>query len=89
MAEHVLALNAVSNKNLIKIAMADWYEQKEKNFEEWKKKYPAPVLNDIVHDNLKQHLNWCQLTEITSTPTILVDGYKLPYPYVLNDLKYF
>ncbi|TDQ11763.1 peptidase C39-like protein [Pedobacter metabolipauper] len=31
---------------------------------------------------------WCNLTEIAFTPTILINGYKLPDPYRLEDIKY-
>jgi hypothetical protein len=31
---------------------------------------------------------WCDMAEIAFTPTILVNGYKLPEPYRLDDPKY-
>jgi hypothetical protein len=31
---------------------------------------------------------WCKMAEVTATPTMLLNGYRLPNLYQLSDLKY-
>ena len=40
-------------------------------------------------DELNQHNIWIKESQLHATPTILVNGYKLPEVYQLEDLKYF
>jgi len=37
---------------------------------------------------VQQHCDWCQQANISATPTVFVDGYKLPELYRLEDLKW-
>jgi len=88
-AQHLLMLDAITDKKLVREAMNEWYIKKQKKFDSWKEKYPASINNESTILKLQKNLDWLKLTEITATPTVLVNGYKLPYPYVLSDLKYF
>jgi uncharacterized membrane protein/thiol-disulfide isomerase/thioredoxin len=87
-ANQLLALDMAGDKAKVKAAMIDWYTQRQKNFPEWSKTHPA-IPNITITDKLEKQLDWLKLTEIKATPTILINGYKLPYPYQLTDLKYF
>ena len=40
-------------------------------------------------DELNQYNIWIKEAQLHATPTILVNGYKLPEIYQLEDLKYF
>jgi hypothetical protein len=71
----------------VKQALNDWYEQKQKNYEAWAKLYPI-ALNGIEYQKMEQQKAWCQLAEVTATPTLLLNGYRLPQLYQLTDLKY-
>lgn len=88
-ARHLLRLHHTNGEQaVVKEALRTWYDRKRKNFADWKMEYP--VLEDVdIKDKLQSHLDWCELAEVKSTPTIIVNGYKLPYPYVVGDLKYF
>lgn len=87
-ARQLLALDESQDKSVVHKAMKDWYEERQKDFPTWSSTYPA-TNNNITTQKLEKQRDWLNLTEITSTPTILIDGYKLPYPYDLKDLKYF
>jgi len=84
---HLMALNELPDKKIIKNALHDWYAQKYKDYDEWAKNYPVEV-NDDNNYKLKEQRAWCRLTGITATPTILVSGYLLPETYQLHELKY-
>jgi uncharacterized membrane protein len=86
-SRHLMALNEQTDKSKVLQALYDWYEQKQKNYEAWAKAYPV-ALNGIEFKKLEEQKAWCQIAEVTSTPTMLLNGYRLPNLYQLPDLKY-
>ena len=86
-AAHLMALKSAKNGPSIKGALDDWYEQKQKNYENWARRYPAIYNNDNI-EQLKTHREWCKLANITGTPTIFINGRRLPSPYQPEDIKY-
>lgn len=82
---HLMALNRLANKTVIKRALHDWYDQK--NYETWAKAYPLE-LNSPDFSQLDRQKDWCRIAGIKATPTILVNGYVLPTPYQIKDIKY-
>ncbi|WP_419803532.1 vitamin K epoxide reductase family protein [Mucilaginibacter sp.] len=84
---HLMALNDKQEKGMVKKALHDWYEQKQKNYEDWAKIYPIQ-LDEKEYGKLDRQLAWCSLAEIKATPTFLVNGYRLPETYQLKDIKY-
>jgi len=85
--EHMIALGMLQDKNLAKLTLKDWYEQQHAIYEFWSEKYPVHI-DDTVKDACIKQANWAVAAGIIFTPTILVNGYKLPEPYQLEDLKY-
>lgn len=86
-SRHLSALSNLENKELVGRSLNDWYNSKSKNYENWAVKYPVDLNDGLAQVTEKQNA-WCELAEITFTPTILVNGYKLPEPYKLEDVKY-
>ncbi|WP_293299339.1 vitamin K epoxide reductase family protein [Pedobacter sp. UBA4863] len=86
-ARHITALNLTNNVALVEKALNQWYAQREKKYDEWAKHYPVNIGEEVSKTTKKQK-QWCQMTEITFTPTILVNGYKIPEPYRLEDIPY-
>jgi uncharacterized membrane protein/predicted double-glycine peptidase len=84
---HLMALNEQQDKSLVKKALHDWYEQKQKNYKEWAKTYPV-ILDESKYDKIEKQRNWCNVAEIKTTPTLLINGYRLPEAYRLHDIKY-
>jgi len=85
-ARHLSALTLSEDKELAAEALAHWYTKKE-NFENWSVKYPMANI-DNNHNMTKMQKEWCEMADITFTPTILINGYKLPNLYSPEDLRY-
>ncbi|MNR36653.1 hypothetical protein D3C85_1546020 [compost metagenome] len=85
-AKHILALS-VANQDVAERALNDWYRSNNKSYENWAAHYPVN-LDSSLNEAIQKQKDWCDLTDITVTPTILVNGYKLISPYQLDDLQY-
>lgn len=73
---HALAL-AKQGTLAIK-ALIDWYSQKNKDYNTWAKRYPTEThLSDFVAI-CQGHRQWCRDADIIVTPTIYINGYKIP-----------
>lgn len=66
--------------NTIKKALHDWYEQKQKSYEAWAKVYPVQ-LDEKEYVKLDKQSTWCEMAEIKTTPTFLLNGYRLLESY--------
>jgi protein-disulfide isomerase len=86
-SRHISTLSLLNDAQLVAEALNDWYKQNTKKYEDWAIKYPI-IHNDTTNEITKKQKAWCDLTEITFTPTIFINGYKLPNPYRLEDMKY-
>lgn len=86
-ARHLTALSLLGDQRKVEQALNDWYESNNKDYDTWAKNYPMQV-NGEMEMVMQRQKEWCKLTEVTFTPTILVNGYKLPDPYLLDDVKY-
>lgn len=84
---HVAALSLTNDAALVEKALKQWYAQPKKNYEEWAKSFQVNI-DESVHETTTKQKQWCDMAEITVTPTILVNGYRLPEPYQLEDLPY-
>lgn len=92
-AKHILALcrKYPEKKSVI---LDDWYLAKKKDsatadkYEAYSKKYQ---LNGEIKEEageIEKMKVWCDKAEITFTPTIYVNGYRLPEKYRIEELKY-
>jgi len=87
-AKHLMSLNAAVDKGLVQQALHDWYNQEQKSYEAWSKKYP--INNEFNNsDSINKQKEWCDMINVEFTPTILLNGYKLPSLYQLDEVKYF
>lgn len=87
MARHITALSLLKDQQVTEKALNAWYDQTNKKFENWAEQYPVAVADEVANVTEK-HRAWCKMAEISFTPTILINGYKLPEPYRLEDLRY-
>jgi len=86
-SRHLMALNELPDKSIVKKALNDWYEQKLKDYKTWAKVYPVHI-DENNYYKLDRQKDWCKMTEISVTPTMLVNGYRLPEYYLPSDLRY-
>lgn len=85
--KHFLALAEQDNGKYIE-AMDYWYLTKERNYETLKQKFPLP--EDIIEkqvDKIISMREWCINAEIEGTPTVYINGKRLPSTFNLEDLK--
>lgn len=87
LASHLIALCQHENNMLLEEAMSSWYSSTNKNYDLWAKKYPVEMHQDF-RTALKHQNEWCDFAEITLTPTIFINGYRLPDPYRLEDITH-
>jgi len=86
-SRHVSALSLSNDPILLERALNDWYSQNKKKYEDWAKKYPVHLNENLARVTQRQK-EWCEMADISVTPTILVNGRKLPDAYRLEDIKY-
>ena len=63
-----------------------WYEKEKDNYQKIIKENEAFLHTEPIEEEMKKHRNWKNKTSFTSTPTILINGYKLPKEYELEDV---
>jgi len=85
-ARHIIALNMFKDTEIVKAALNDWYFQITK-YEDWIEKFPVEY-NEEVAEATSRQKDWCEMAEIDYTPAILINGYKLPDPYRVEDLEF-
>lgn len=77
-----------SDKVQIKSIYSNWFE-KEKYFPEvYMAKLQFQMFSSEVDIELSKHEKWKIENRIAATPTILINGYKLPEKYKIEDLRY-
>ena len=65
-----------------------WFDKGKHDKENFFKIYHCDNDNKQVTLEFERHKEWKSKTGIVATPTILVNGYKLPDNYKIEDLKY-
>jgi len=85
--DHIIALNLLIDKSIVHKALECWYKDDKRKYEDLFEKFPLILTKNVegLRDSQKQ---WCDLVEIKFTPTLLINGYKLPEPYSIDDLKF-
>jgi hypothetical protein len=86
-AQHMLALGFLKDEALITKALANWFQHPEQDYDTWAEQYPVAMPRK-VKIALTNQFRWSQEAGISSTPILLVNGYKVPDVYTLEDLKY-
>ena len=65
---------------------ADWYLKDKFNYERVVKKNAAHIHTIKIEREMERHREWRNRTSLIETPTILVNSYKLPDEYDIEDL---
>lgn len=64
----------------------EWFSNEKKDLEEWAKRHGLSATTLPYKDELLRE--WLAGADVKATPTIFVNGYRLPAPYRLEDIKY-
>jgi hypothetical protein len=87
-ARHLIRLNLSGNMQLAQHSLDEWYQLVHNGgYQQWADKYPAEE-DTRSHLIIEKQKDWCQQVDVRFTPTILINGYKLPNPYTIDDLQY-
>jgi uncharacterized membrane protein/protein-disulfide isomerase len=85
--KHLLAIAGEGNAKKTQEALDRWYLAEKKDYNSFASSYP---LNDALKNNsyqLEAMSEWCKKNEIFATPTIFVNGYRIPDNYDIEQLK--
>lgn len=64
----------------------DWFRNPKKRNNDFLEQYSGDMNSEAVNQEMENHSQWCQKTNNYATPTILVDGYKFPEDYAIEDI---
>lgn len=66
----------------------NWFEVGKYNKEQFFREYPIEMNERDIDEEFTKHEQWKEKSELRATPTILVNGYKLPDNYKIEDLRF-
>ena len=67
-------------------ALHQWYKNEERNVEKWREKLGV-IEEKKAESILEQHTTWCEIAKVEGTPTLYLNGFKMPDLYRLPDFK--
>jgi len=83
-------LMALTTNHLpITTIFSDWFEKGRQLGDEYFKDKNLDIEQTAVEAEFQKHEAWKQKTQLKATPTVLVNGYKLPDNYKIEDLRFF
>jgi uncharacterized membrane protein len=86
---HLLAIAEEGDSVKLHRALDDWYLPNKKDYDLFAAKYPMNGELLAQSDKIDAMIEWCRSTDINSTPTFFINGYKLPNAYQIEDIQYF
>jgi len=86
-AKHLLAISSGADATKTQQALEDWYMADKKDYEQFLTKYPNVDELGQQDAKIEAMSKWCVQSDITFTPTIFIDGYRIPENYDLKELK--
>jgi len=87
-ARHFLAINEKQDPLRTKQALDDWYLADKKDYQVFANRYPLNGEIKQQEQQIEQMRKWCEEAEISFTPTIFINGHRLPEKYNIEELKY-
>jgi len=66
----------------------NWFEKGKNDKDSFLRSYGWENTKEVLEE-FNNHENWKNETGLRSTPTILINGYKLPDNYKIEDIRYF
>ena len=66
----------------------EWFTLGRANRYSFFKKYKVPIDENCMNE-FNRHNEWKTNSKLNATPTVLVNGYKLPQHYHIEDIRFF
>ncbi len=84
-------INAYMNndKEKTKIIFNDWFKEGKNQENIFFDKYGLNTYDETIEEEHNKHLQWKDKTGLRATPTVLINGYKLPENYKIEDILFF
>lgn len=86
-ARHLVAIHKYSPEKTT-AALDDWYLAEKKDYGVFAEKYPMNGEIEAQSVEIDKMKAWCDIAEIRFTPTIFINGHRLPEQYKIEELKY-
>jgi len=84
---HLLAINSKGDPKVTQVALDQWYGAEKKDYAVFAERYPMNGELNQQQEKLLAMKTWCEKEGITHTPTIFINGFKLPKEYNIEDIK--
>lgn len=84
---HLMGIYAEGDELKTKNALDAWYSSPEKDYEKFAAKFPVKVSLKDQQEKVNAMNQWVREAGIAFTPTIFINGYRLPEDYSIEDLK--
>ena len=68
--------------------ISDWFEKGKPLKEQFFENMQLNIENTEIEVEFQKHESWKEKTQLRATPIILVNGYKLPDNYKIEDMRY-
>lgn len=78
-----------NSPEIIEKAYDEWFETGREDREKFLKKFNIDPDDPAVTEEYARHKQWRGSTRLSAAPAVLVNGYKLPQSYTLEELVYF
>ena len=87
--KYLIAARLEKDQSEFERIMADWFDKGKTMKEAFFNDFQLDITNPAVETEFQKHEAWKEKTQLRATPTILVNGYKPPENYKIEDLRYF
>ncbi|MDR3218976.1 MAG: DsbA family protein, partial [Dysgonamonadaceae bacterium] len=87
--KYLIAVSLEKDRHTALQIFGEWFEKGRPLGEALFKEMGLDMNNPEIETEFQKHGTWKAKTQLRSTPTILVNGYKLPENYKIEDLRYF
>ena len=87
--KYLIAAYLQKEQNEFERIIADWFEEGKSLKEVFFTGLQLDMADPEIEIEFQKHEAWKERAKLRATPTILVDGYKLPDSYKIEDLRYF
>ncbi|MDL2299857.1 thioredoxin domain-containing protein [Bacteroides sp. OttesenSCG-928-E20] len=75
--------------SVVKEMYNKWFLKEKHNSEKYINQFDYNLSNTDVEEEWNKHQKWLKAAQIVATPTVLINGYRLPESYKLEDIKHF
>lgn len=87
--KHLIAVYLEKSKATMMQLFTEWFDKGKISKKRFFENLQLDMTNPDIEIEFQKHEAWKEKTQLRATPTILVNGYKLPGNYKIEDLRYF